>query len=60
VNVVEAITAVGVPEIAPVEVFNVKPAGSAGLIEYDVTVPVTAGVFVVIACPTVTVTVVCG
>jgi hypothetical protein len=33
VNVVEASAAVGVPEITPVEVLSVSPAGNPGLIE---------------------------
>jgi hypothetical protein len=60
VKVVEAIDADGVPEITPVEVFSVRPVGRAGLIEYNVTVPVTVGVLFAIACPAVTVIVVCG
>tara|TARA_Y100000589_G_scaffold72883_1_gene65893 strand:+ start:10210 stop:10374 length:165 start_codon:yes stop_codon:yes gene_type:complete len=44
--------AVGVPLIAPVEVFNDKPAGSDGDTEYDVTVPpVVVGEMVVIGVP---------
>jgi hypothetical protein len=35
--------AVGVPEIVPVELFRLNPAGKAGLTEYEVTVPVTVG-----------------
>ena len=31
--------AVGVPEISPVDVSKVRPAGSAGEIEYAVTLP---------------------
>ena len=33
VNTVEAMVAVGVPEITPVEVLNESPAGSPGLME---------------------------
>jgi hypothetical protein len=36
--------AVGVPEITPVAALSVKPAGSAALTVYPVTVPVTEGV----------------
>jgi hypothetical protein len=35
----ELLTAVGVPDIAPVEVENARPAGSCGLIDQEVTVP---------------------
>ena len=55
VKVVEGVAVVGVPEIAPVALFNVRPAESAGLAEYDVTVPVTVGVSYGIDWPTVTV-----
>jgi len=51
VYVVCAIIAVGVPEIAPEVVFSVNPFDRAGLTEYEVTVPVTAGVTGVMACP---------
>ena len=45
-------TAVGVPEIAPVEVSSDKPAGSDGETDQDVTVPPDdVGVCVVIAVP---------
>ena len=45
-------TAVGVPEIAPVEVSRDKPAGSDGETDHDVTVPPDdVGVSVVIAVP---------
>tara|TARA_Y100000589_G_scaffold72883_1_gene65891 strand:+ start:8917 stop:9399 length:483 start_codon:yes stop_codon:yes gene_type:complete len=48
----EEVIAVGVPEIAPVEVSNDKPAGSDGDTEYEVTVPpVEVTVAVVIAVP---------
>ncbi len=44
--------AVGVPEIAPVELSKDRPAGSAGETDHDVTVPpLTDGVAVVIATP---------
>ena len=46
-------TAVGVPEITPVVVLNESPAGSAGEIEYDVTLPVTVGDKEAMAEPTV-------
>ena len=40
---------VGVPEIAPVDVSNDRPAGSAGETDQDVTVPpLDAGVIAVI------------
>lgn len=46
----EADVAVGVPEIAPVDVEKDKPAGSDGEIDHDVIVPpFTVGVSVVIA-----------
>jgi len=38
----------GVPEITPVVVFSVSPAGSAGLTDQLVTVPVTVGTLLVI------------
>jgi hypothetical protein len=51
---VEILAVVGVPEIAPVELFKLKPAGSAGVIE-KVLVPnppeVVTGVKVVAATP---------
>jgi hypothetical protein len=41
-----------VPEIAPVEVEKVRPAGKAGVIDHEVTVPPLAdGVAVVMAVP---------
>ena len=41
-------TAVGVPEIAPVVLSKVKPAGSAGEIDHEVTFPpLDVGVMVV-------------
>tara|TARA_Y100000591_G_C21255343_1_gene415601 strand:- start:342 stop:518 length:177 start_codon:yes stop_codon:yes gene_type:complete len=47
---VEDVMAVGVPEIAPVEVLKERPAGSDGEIDQDVTVPpLTLGVAVVMA-----------
>lgn len=50
----EILAVVGVPEIAPVELFKLKPAGSAGVIE-KVLVPnppeVVTGVKVVAATP---------
>lgn len=50
VYVVELLTAVGVPEIAPVELSNDNPAGRAGVISQFVTAPpVEVGVAVVIA-----------
>ena len=46
------LTDVGVPEIAPVDVENARPAGSAGVIAHEVTVPPNEdGVAVVIAVP---------
>ena len=48
VYVFEDCTAVGVPEIAPVVLSNVRPAGSAGEIDHEVTVPpLDVGVMVV-------------
>jgi len=52
--------AVGVPEIAPVDVFSVRPAGRAGVILYEVTEPVTVGTSGEIATPTVAVIDACG
>jgi hypothetical protein len=51
---------VGVPEIAPLDVLRLSPAGSAGLTAYELAVPVTVGVSTEIATPTVAVTVGCG
>ena len=46
----EAVAVVGVPDITPVIVLKTKPAGSAGLTEYEVaTPPVTVGLLAVIA-----------
>ena len=39
VNVVAEVTAVGVPEIAPVEVENERPEGSVLEMDHEVTVP---------------------
>ena len=39
VYVVADCTTVGVPEISPVEAEKVRPAGSAGVISHEVTVP---------------------
>ena len=45
-------TAVGVPEIAPVEVSNERPEGRVGVIDHDKTAPpVDDGVAVVIEVP---------
>jgi hypothetical protein len=44
VKVAVAEAACGVPEMTPVTGLRVKPAGNAGLIEYNATDPVTAGV----------------
>ena len=50
--VAEDCTAVGVPEISPVEAEKVRPAGRAGVISHEVTVPPLAdGVAGVIADP---------
>jgi len=47
---VEDVMAVGVPEIAPVEVLKERPAGSDGEIDQEITVPpLTLGVAVVMA-----------
>ena len=49
-------TAVGVPEMAPVELENSRPAGSVGEIDQETTVPPPAlGVTVVMAVPLVSV-----
>jgi hypothetical protein len=52
--------AVGVPEIAPVVLLKLSPAGRAGLIDHEVTVPVTVGVSAAMAVPTVADMLVCG
>jgi hypothetical protein len=39
---VDEVMAVGVPEIAPVEIEKTRPAGSVGVIDQDVTVPPVA------------------
>ena len=49
VCIVVACVTVGVPEIAHVVAFILSPVGNAGDALQDVTVPVTVGVFVVIA-----------
>jgi hypothetical protein len=46
------VAVVGVPEIIPVELLKLKPAGRAGLTVNEVTVPVTVGVSEAIAWPT--------
>ena len=49
---VAELTDVGVPEIAPVDVENARPAGSDGEIDQPVTVPpLEDGIAVVIAVP---------
>ena len=56
VQVVEDTTALGVPEIAPVDESRDKPAGRDGDADQDVTVPpLTVGVTEVIAVPFVSV-----
>jgi hypothetical protein len=52
--------AVGVPEMIPLDVLRLTPAGSAGLTAYELTVPVTVGVSTEIATPTMAVMVGCG
>ena len=48
----EDVTAVGVPEMAPVEESSERPAGSVGEIDQEVMVPpLTVGVTVVMAVP---------
>tara|TARA_B100000035_G_scaffold205941_1_gene176093 strand:- start:1985 stop:2248 length:264 start_codon:yes stop_codon:yes gene_type:complete len=50
------VIAVGVPEISPLVVENVRPAGSEGEIDQEVTVPpLTVGVAVVMVVPLVNV-----
>ena len=50
VYVADAVISVGVPEIAPVEVEKARPAGTAGEIAQEITVPpFEVGVAVVIA-----------
>ena len=44
-----AVTAVGVPEIAPVDALRLRPAGSPGLTVYVVIDPETVGVSAEIA-----------
>ena len=52
VYVVEEEIAVGVPEISPVTVENVRPVGKVGVIDHKVTAPPLAdGVAVVMAVP---------
>ena len=52
VYAVDGVIAVGVPEIAPVEVDNESPVGSDGEIDQDVTdPPLDVGVIVVIVVP---------
>ena len=52
VYVAEEVTAVGVPEIAPVEESNDRPAGSDGETDQEVTAPpLVVGVTVVMAVP---------
>jgi hypothetical protein len=47
-----AVTAVGVPLIAPVTVLRLRPAGREGLTLYEATAPpVLVGLFAVIAVP---------
>jgi hypothetical protein len=53
VNTVLDIAADGVPVIAPVFVFKVKPAGNEGVIAKLIAVPVTVADIVLIAVPTV-------
>ena len=49
-----AATALGVPEMMPVEVFKLRPDGRSGDTEYDATAPpVLLGVFGEMATPTV-------
>jgi len=49
---VEGETTEGVPLMAPVVVFNVRPAGSAGEIDHDATgPPLAVGVTVLIGAP---------
>ena len=56
VYVVEEEIAVGVPDISPFVVENVRPAGRAGEIDHEVTAPPLAvGVAVVMAVPLVSV-----
>ena len=50
-----AVAVVGVPVILPVEVLMESPAGSAGAMLYEVTVPTTVGESVAMAVPTVNV-----
>ena len=45
------VTAVGVPEMTPVEVFSESPFGNAGDTLYETTFPVTDGVRLAIAVP---------
>ena len=52
VNVVAEVTAVGVPEIAPVDVEKERPDGRVAEIDQEVTVPpLEVGVTVVMATP---------
>ena len=50
----EAVRVVGVPLMTPVEVFSVRPAGSAGETEYETTAPpLLVGLLSVVAEPVV-------
>ena len=42
---------VGVPLITPLEVLKLNPVGNVGLMPYEVTVPVTVGLALVINTP---------
>jgi hypothetical protein len=46
--------------MAPVVLLKLSPADSAGLIDQELTVPVTVGVFIAIAVPTVAAMLACG
>ena len=51
---------VAVPEIAPVVLLKLKPAGNTGVMLYMVAVPLIDGISGVIACPTVIAIETCG
>ena len=58
VYAVDELTTLGVPEIAPVEVSNERPAGSVGVIDQEMTAPpLEVGVAVVMAASFVSVSV---
>ena len=51
VYVVAVLSSVGVPEMVPSVVLNVRPAGKVGEMDHEVMVPLTVGVTEVIVVP---------